>query len=485
MGHSSVPPSLDGRFERALEAILARVSFCADSDKGGTVPVAPAAPAVPAAIAVAYSGGLDSTVLLRLARQYAATRGMRLFAFHIHHGLSPNADAWLAHCADEARQIGVIFEARRVCLQDAGRSGVEEAARKVRYAALGELCRRHGVALLLTAHHQDDQAETVLLQLLRGSGVAGLSGMEALNTAPDLLGDSSLMMGRPLLDMSRAELEAWVARAGIGHVEDESNADPRYARNALRHGVMPQLAGSFPGFQERLARSAGHMQAAQRLLEELAQADLAVCADGACLRLECLRSLSEERIDNLLRHWLGTHGVRMPSTSWLAEMRAQLLGAKADAQVCVSHPDCAIRRHRDRVYLTPKWEEDATSVAPQVFRWQGEASLAFPAFHGHLHFEPAEEGTPGLDAAWLRAQALTIRYRQGGDMVKLAANRPTRSMKQHFQALGVPAWERPFLPLVTAAQEVLYAAGIGMDSHHLESGQGKYIRLRWEHALVT
>lgn len=463
--------ALSDRYQRALEAILARVSFCSG---------APDTPAAPAAIAVAYSGGLDSSVLLRLAQQDAAARGIPLFAFHIHHGISANADAWLAHCEREAGRLGVTFVARRVRLDAGERSGVEEAARVLRYAALGDLCRQHGVVLLLTAHHLDDQAETVLLQLLRGSGVAGLSGMDAVNAAPTLLGDATLLMARPLLDVSRAELEAWAGRAGVVHVEDESNADARYARNALRHGVMQQLGASFPGFQERLARSAGHMQAAQRLLLQLAQDDLATCADGACLDLDCLRALSSERLDNLLRHWLGVHGVRMPSTSWLAEMRAQLLDAKADAQLCVSHPDCAIRRHRNRVYLTPKRDADAACVAPQSFGWQGEACLDFPAYQGRVHFEPAEEG---LDAAWLRQQTLLIRYRQGGDVVKLAANRPTRSLKQHFQALGVPPWERPFLPLVTAAQEVLYAAGIGMDSHRMAAGQGAYIRLRWEHRV--
>ncbi len=452
--------TLELRFERALEAILARVSFSA---------------AAPRTIAVAYSGGLDSTVLLRLAAPHAAARGMRLLAFHVHHGISPNADAWLAHCEGEAQGQGVAFAACRVRLQDAGRDGVEEAARKARYAALGELCRQHGVALLLTAHHLDDQAETVLLQLLRGSGVAGLSGMDAVNTAPALLGDATLLMARPLLGVSRAELAAWAAHAGVAHVDDESNADPRYARNALRHGVMPQLAQDFPGFQARLARSAAHMQAAQRLLRALAQEDLARCAEGACLDLGRLRALDDDRLDNLLRHWLGMHGARMPSTAWLAQMRAQLLDAREDAQLCVKHPDCEIHRHRGLVYLTPK--RSAAEVAPLSFRWQGEAWLDFPAYGGRLHFEPADAG---LDGAWLRAQDLQIRHRQGGESLRLAANRPSRSLKQHFQALGVPAWERPLLPLVLAARTLLFAAGVGMDSLHLREGQGGCIRLRWQ-----
>ncbi|TCS33308.1 tRNA(Ile)-lysidine synthase [Paucimonas lemoignei] len=459
------PESLPDRFERALEAILVRVSICSASSD------------IPRTMAVAYSGGLDSSVLLHLSQRYAVAHGIRLLAFHVHHGLSPNADAWLNHCEAEAQRLGILFEARQVRIDNAARSGVEEAARTLRYAALGDMCREHGAALLLTAHHLDDQAETILLQLVRGSGVAGLSGMDSANTAPDLLGDPHLVMARPLLDVSRAELEEWGARVGIEHVEDESNADVRYARNALRHGVMPQLAINFPGFQERLARTASHMQAAQRVLDEVAQADLAACSAGTCLELERVRALSSERFHNLFRHWLGRHGVRMPSASWLAEMRAQLLEAKDDAQVCVLHPDCAIRRHRGKVYLTPRLDSGADAL-PQEFIWQGQSSLDFPAFQGRLHFDVAPEG---VDATWLRKQALIIRHRQGGDSVKLAANRPSRSMKQHFQALGIPAWERPFLPLVTVAGEVLYAAGIGMDCRHLKSGAGECIRLRWEH----
>jgi tRNA(Ile)-lysidine synthase len=440
----------------------------------------------PPSIAIAYSGGLDSSVLLALAHAYARERGVKLFAFHVHHGISPNADQWLAHCASTCAALGVSFDFRRVTLQK-GKSGIEAAARKLRYAALGEMCRVHDVGLMLTAHHLDDQAETVLLQLLRGSGTAGLSGMDAANAAPELLGNPDLVMARPMLPVARAELEAFVAEHGIAYLDDESNTDPRYARNALRLQVMPALAQAFPGFQQRFTRSAAHAQSAQRLLTELAVQDLAGCLQGDCIDVARLRAMSVDRIYNLLRYWFATRSLRMPSTAWLAEMVTQLVEARHDAQLLVTHPDCHIRRHRDRLYITPKPadldglrdpdDEGIIVKEGQLFSWQGEPHIAFPAYGGVLHFDPAEQG---IDPDWLGAQQLQIDFRKGGERLKRAANRPTRSLKYHYQACDVPAWERERLPIVSAGKQLLFAAGIGMDCHHLGTGPGPLITLRWQ-----
>jgi tRNA(Ile)-lysidine synthase len=445
-------------------------------------------PNTPPVIAVALSGGLDSMVLLRLAHAYAREHGLALSAFHVHHGLSPNADAWRAHCEHACADLGVAFDARVVSVVK-GKSGVEAAARKQRYAALGEMCRAHGVGLLLTAHHLDDQAETVLLQLLRGSGPAGLSGMDAANRAPTLLGDAHLVMARPLLQAARAALEAYAREQGVAWVEDESNSDPRYARNALRHQVMPALALAFPGFQQRVARSSMHAQSALRVLTEVADQDLDHCLDGDAVDLSKLRSLSPDRINNLLRHWFSKKSLAMPSTAWMDEMIVQLFEARADAQLLVSHPDCHVRRHRDRLYLVPKLPDLAGMRDPddegiiekhaQAFRWNGEAALAFPDYGGVLHFDAAGDGQPGLDPAWLRTQPLAIDFRKGGEKLKVAPNRPSRGLKAHFQASGVPAWERTRLPIVSSGFDLLYAAGLGMDCRRLSEGPGR-IALRWE-----
>jgi tRNA(Ile)-lysidine synthase len=433
-----------------------------------------------ATLALAYSGGIDSSVLLDLAAAAAGSRGLRLHAFHIHHGLSPNADAWLAHCEQACAARGIAFAARRIALAPAG-NGVEEAARIQRYAALGDLCREHGAGWLLTAHHQDDQAETVLLQLLRGCGVAGLSGMDAANTAPSLLGSADLIMARPLLYAARADIERYAQTHAIAHVDDESNSDARYARNAVRLQVMPLLAQLFPGFQQRFARSARHAQSAQRLLVELGQQDLRQCLNGECLEIAEVKKLDADRIDNLLRCWFGERGLRMPSSAWLAELRAQLLEAKADAQPCVTHPDCHIRRHRDRIFLTPRNNRPAPAeIEAQAFAWSGQANIAFADFGGVLHFDRAVADEAGIDAAWLREQALYISLRSGGERLKLAPNRPTKSIKYHYQAMDIPSWERPYLPIVGAAPAtLLFAAGIGMDCAH-QQPDGERVRLRWQ-----
>jgi tRNA(Ile)-lysidine synthase len=458
--------SVPATFARALDAQRARFS--------------------PSTIAIACSGGLDSMVLLQLASHWCQAQGQALLVFHVHHGLSPHADAWQRHVEARAAALGLRFDVRQVQV-DAGRAGTEAAARKLRYRALGDMCREHGATLLLTAHHLDDQAETVLLQLLRGSGPAGLSGMDAANAAPELLGNPDLVMARPLLPLSRAELEAHARSVGLDWVEDESNSDTRYARNALRHQVMPALAQAFPGFQQRFARSAAHAQSAQRLLTELAAQDLAASLVDGAIDVARLRSMSLDRVYNLLRHWFAGQGLAMPSTAWLTELVAQLIEARHDAQLLVTHPACHLRRHRDRLYITPKLADLAGMRDPddegiiekkgESFRWQGEAQLAFPDYGGVLHFEP---GTVGFDPAWLREQALVIDFRKGGERLKLAPNRPTRPLKAHYQAADIPAWERARLPVVSSGRELLFAAGLGMDCHHFADEVVEAVALRWE-----
>ncbi len=439
----------------------------------------------PQSIAIACSGGLDSMALLHLAHAWTQEQGIALHVFHVHHGLSPNADAWLAHCRDAGAAAGASFDHRRVQVVK-GKDGVEQAARKLRYRALGAMCAAHSVPLLLSAHHLDDQAETVLLQLLRGSGPAGLSGMEPASRMPDLLGSPDLVLARPLLSVSRAALEDYAAQQGLAWVEDESNQDPRYSRNALRHKVMPAIAASFPGYQARLARGAAHVESAQRILDEVAGQDLAACMDGDTVDLERLQAFSRDRVDNLLRHLFAVRGLAMPSTAWLEEMVAQLFSARDDAQLKVTHPACHIRRHRGKLFITPRLPDLAGMRDPddegvldkpgQSFRWNGEPSIGFPAYGGVLHFDMADSG---FDPAWLRSQPLIIDFRKGGERLKPAANRPTRSLKQHYQSLGVPSWERERAPIVSTERDLLFAAAIGMDCRHLQAAHGESIALRW------
>ncbi|RJX31790.1 MAG: tRNA lysidine(34) synthetase TilS [Oxalobacter sp.] len=476
MSHAETD-QLTETFKRALDSILARVFVCASQP-----PVS--------SMAIGYSGGLDSSVLLHLARDYADDHGIRLHAFHVHHGLSANADAWLAHCQLVCEKLQIAFDSRKVLVAKEDGMGMEAAARMARYAALGEMCREHRASLLLTAHHQDDQVETVLLQMLRGAGLAGMSGMDEVNSAPDLLGDTAPLIARPLLSVPRAELAAFAEKLGIAHIEDESNLNLHHPRNALRKKVLPVLATHFPAYRDCLVRGAQHAQAAQRLLNELAIQDMAACADTqgwdearddgsvAGLKASLLESMSKDRAANLLRHWLLEQGMRPPSTAWLDEALAQLLHSREDSQACVILDGQAVRCYRDRIVITSVRAH--THVEPIVFRWQGETSLSFPGFTGNLHLDMVERG---LDPAWLRGQSLRLQYRAGSTQskpnpkLKLQSNRPAKALKEWYQERAIPAWERPQLPLVYAGDTLLFAAGIGQDCRLPEASPG--VVLRW------
>jgi tRNA(Ile)-lysidine synthase len=449
-------------FERALGKFLARVCV--------------SAPEIRPAIAVAYSGGLDSSVLLHLVSRYAAAHDIPVHAFHIHHGLSPNADAWVAHCKAEAERCGVAFSSSRVSVDRNDKRGIEEAARVARYRALGELCRHFSVPLLLTAHHQDDQAETVLLQLMRGAGLPGLSGMAAFQSQNDLLGPA-VALGRPLLAIPRSALEESVSRFGLSHVGDESNSDIRFRRNALRNAVSPVIETHFPGFAPQVARAAAHAQAAQSLLHELAMIDLANCCadrhDGA-LDLSRLHSLSTERLDNLLRHWLYMHKVQLPSTSRLDEIRAQMLGAAGDMHPFFDFGAVTLHRIGNRLELHPRLgspPDDALAL-----QWQGESEIVVPQWHGRLLFGRTDG--PGLDPERLRSLPLTLARRSGQERLKIAANRPSKSLKSLFQESAIASWQRKWSPLVYLDNKLIFVAGLGMDVRHLTQDGG--LTLRWE-----
>lgn len=447
---------LPAAFERALEAILARVSISASRQR-------------PSSIAVAHSGGLDSSVLLHLASRYAATHDLTLYAFHVHHGLSPNADAWLTHCQHESDKRGIVFAACKVAVVDHDKRGVEEAARIARYAGLGEMCRSHGVPLLLTAHHQDDQAETVLLQLMRGAGLPGLSGMSAVQAQHELLG-AGVALGRPLLGTSRAMLEQVMRQHDLQHIEDESNSDIRYRRNALRHTISPVIDTYFPGFATLVARTASHIQSAQSLLHDLALIDLEVCkADqrGETLDLSRIKELSAERTDNLLRHWLYKHGVQLPSTSRLDEICGQMLHAASDMHPFFDFRHVRLHRVENRLELHPNL--GLPPEEPVTLQWRGEHQIDIPQWHGKLVFERTEGF--GLEAAQLHGTPLVLRPRTGRERLKIAANRPSKSLKSLFQESQVAPWRRAWLPLVYLEMDLVFVAGLGMDSRHLSQGQ--------------
>lgn len=451
-------------FERAIGGILARV--CAS--------VADSRPA----IAVAYSGGLDSTVLLYLASRYAASHDLPIHAFHVHHGLSSNADAWADHCRVQSDRIGVPLEVVNVLVADAAKRGVEEAARIVRYNALGQLCRGKGVSLLLAAHHRDDQTETVLLQMMRGAGLPGLSGMPVFQARHELLG-SDVALGRPLLSMSREELEKIALDFKLSYVSDESNADVRYRRNAFRHEIAPVIQTHFPGFSELVSRTASHARTAQSLLSELAMIDYEACradSHADALDLKKARGLSEERFENLLRHWLYKHGMQLPSTARLNEIRTQMLSAAFDKHPFFDFGPARLHRIGDRLELHPNLGFPPSE--PIILEWDGQSELRLAQWNGRLVFEKTDG--PGLSPEKLRGGILTLRPRTGQERLKLADNRPSKSLKHLFQESMIASWKRAWLPLLYVDTNLVFAAGLGMDVRHMT--QGESVRVHWESA---
>ena len=444
-------------FERALEAILARVVLSGDDS-----------------IAVAYSGGLDSSVLLQLAAQCCKARGLPLQAFHVHHGLSPNADQWLAHARERSETLQVRFDSRKVRVSNQSEHGTEQAARLARYAALGEMCEANRVPLLLTAHHEDDQAETVMLQWLRGAGLPGVSGMASAQSSHALLPET-VVLGRPLLGVSRQQLERVASGLSINFITDESNADTRFRRNSLRHAIFPVLERHFSGVSHTLSRSARHFQQAQRLLDGLAEQDFRQCATGDDLSLPALRQLSPDRQDNLLRYWMRERTGQYPSEAQLQQLHEQLLHSSADAQPQIHLQQWMIERQRQNLCIRPM-NLRLPPTEPIALQWRGEQSLALPEWQGRLVFASGEGA--GVDPDLLLSGPLTLRARTGGERVQLHPKRPSRTLKNLFQESEVPASQRLWLPLLYAGQRLVYAAGLGMDVRSGLIANG--LVLRWE-----
>ncbi|PMS30130.1 tRNA(Ile)-lysidine synthase [Trinickia symbiotica] len=435
---------------------------------GGLLSVMPS----DARIAIAFSGGLDSSVLLDAAVRVAGAH--RCIALHIHHGLSPNAERWLVHCEATARALGAGFDAERVDLRREMGMSIEAVAREARYRALDAMCARHGVAALWLAHHADDQAETVLLQLLRGAGVAGLAAM-----APHRIDNvAAIPRVRPLLHLLRAQLERYARSRGLRWIEDESNADTRYARNALRHDVIPALTIHFPGFRDALARTAAHAATAQRLLDELAAIDLGTIArdDGRSLSREALLALDGARAMNAMRGWMRAAGIPVPSVARLTDMLRQLREARAEHALRIEHAGRCLRLYRDSVY----WESDDRLSSPgaaaekpvehvikepTTLAWRGQEVWRLPQWRGSLVFVPVPPGEMPADTVaetLLESSPLTARPRMGGERMRRAPGAPARTLKNLFQESGVPAWQRD-VPLVYLGDRLLFVPFLGIN----------------------
>lgn len=398
---------------------------------------------------------MDSVVLLHLLQSIAHRFQWRLSALHVHHGLSPNADTWAEFCTELCTQYAIPLQVEHVNVAVLrGEHGLEAAARKLRHDAfLKQTC--DFVAL---AHHADDQAETLLLQLLRGAGVKGAAAMPLLKSA----NPNRHATVRPLLDMSREWLQSYAVEHGLSWIEDESNADETYPRNFLRHQILLKLAVRFPQYRETLARSARHFSEAAELAHELAQLDAVHAFDGETLGIEPLHRLSHTRAKNLLRYFLHARGASLPQSVQLEEMLGQLRAARDDAAVCVAFGDWEVRRYQGRIYVMKALADFDPSY---VVSWLGEQQLEWPALSGQVSFGKAL-GT-GINLAKLQERQITLRLRSGGESLRLHHKGVNRSLKNLLQEGRVPPWRRQRLPLLYCGEDLVAIVGVAIHAEYL------------------
>jgi len=436
------------------------------------------APLLPAhsSILIGLSGGVDSVVLLHLLHKLAARFSWQLSALHVHHGISPNADAWSDFCADLCARLHVSLHIERVDIAPLREHGVEAAARKLRHAAFAE----QSCDFVALAHHADDQAETLLLQLLRGAGVRGASAMPqfALRTG-------SVPLVRPLLHCSRQEILDYATAHQLHWIEDESNADDHYPRNFLRHRVLPLLGERFPAYRDTLARSAQHFAEASSLLDELAQQDGAQAIVGETLTVAAMQALSRPRAKNLLRYFLHGNGAPMPPTVQLDDMLQQLCGARHDAGVCINYSDWQVRRYQGKVYaLHAPGDFDPGFV----LQWNGEAELDWPALQSRLRLDrklnPREKAlrSPGISLVKLQRAPVTLRLRHGGEALRPRPGGATRSLKNLLQEHHVPPWQRDRLPLLYCGDELVCVPSVAIAAEYLADEHETAIRIELQGA---
>ena len=396
------------------------------------------APDVPRRWCVALSAGLDSTVLLHAMSKVIAElepRGEhRLRAIHIHHGLYSDAEAWTEAARAQAQGLGCNFQVLKVSVQKEPGQSLEDCARRARYQALMQAMDEGEV--LLTGHHQDDQLETVLLQLMRGAGVAGLAAM------PVIAAFGSGQHFRPLLDFPREALRHWACERGVEWIEEPSNQDTSFDRNYLRHQVLPALMQRWPAAARGASRSARYCGEARGLLEQLAADDYQRCSIDGDLVVQELLALDQPRVGNLVRYWVGRVGLPSPPAHVLDLLPEQVLNAKAQALPCLSWQGAEIRRYRGRLIVQP-------TQAPGPggpLAWRVTEELELPSGLGRLSL--AEGAGPGLDLAALEGKALEVRFRLGGEKLRLAGRQGSHGLRDLFQEGGVLPWMRDRVPLV-------------------------------------
>lgn len=395
---------------------------------------------------IACSGGVDSLVLLHACHQLVQENiKLNLHVIHINHGLSLHAEAWQTHVEKICRTWQIPFHAEKIKIERASGESLEDQARQARYAVFKSYIKEND--LLLTAHHQDDQAETLFLQLLRGAGVLGLAAIH------EIMPFSIARLGRPLLTISRQDILTYAKQNNLQWVEDESNQNENFSRNFLRNTIFPQLENRWLQAKIKFAQSANYLQEANELLNELAASDLEKIneSDKKILPITYLKTLTPARLNNLLRYWIKQNGFALPSQKVLAAIVDEVIHARVDAEPLVKWEQAEIRRYQDKLYLLEPLAEFDSSIS---LAWDIAKPLTLPGNLGVLHAESSMQGVK-IEAS----DQVEIRFRQGGEACYLPHRAGKHTLKKLFQEWQIPPWLRDRIPLLYINNQLAAVVG--------------------------
>ena len=415
------------------------------------------------------SGGADSVVLLDLLARLSDTLGFSLGAIHVNHGISPHAHAWEKFCRNLCECRGIPLEVIRFRIRKEPGTSLEAVARERRYQAFHKL-KADSVVL---AQHLDDQTETLLLQLLRGAGVRGLAAMPVIRQKIPSRREPAVL--RPLLEVSRDEIERYAQERGLAWVNDESNADIAYSRNFLRHEVLPVLERHFPAYRITCLRTSKHMAEASALLDEMAESDGQGCLVPGGIQISGLRTLSLARARNLLRYVFVKHHAVLPGTARLDEMLRQLRIVGPDTALRFVFGDTEIRCFRGTLHILP------VRVPPDKgwrLEWHGERQLPVPGLGGVLRL--IRQRGAGIHLPRLTEHPVTVRLRQGGERLRPDPGRSRRSLKNLLQEAALPPWEREVMPLLYSGEQLVWVPGIGVESDFQARLDDPGLMVSWE-----
>lgn len=411
-------------------------------------------------LCVALSGGVDSVVLLHVLTQCQTILPFTLTAVHVNHNMSPHAATWSEFAQHYADTLQVFCQVYSVNLTRQGGESLEAVARKARYT----IYQQQACDAVVLAHHQDDQAETVLLQLMRGSGVQGLAAMPKKRSL-----SSGVRVIRPFLDISRATLLSYAKTHQLSWVEDESNVDSRYQRNFLRHEILPRLTPRYPFIAKTLARAAYYFAETGTLLAELATLDYPEMEHATYLSIAILHTLSLPRQRNVLYWYLRAKGI-FPDEKWIIDIQKALHKA-VDKMPTFSVQGKDIYLAQGKIIVVPTFIVPCDEI---VLTWQGESCIEVPAWRGRLYVTGQVSRLETREWQWI------LKARHGGERIKLAPDRPHHTIKNLWQMNHIPAWQRQRLPFIWQNQALVCVPGAGIDEENSQQMAEKGIQLSWE-----